>query len=79
MKVVATQRGYYGSKVQEPGDTFELTNSNEFSEKWMEKVGLSKEDKAADAAVARAATKAKAKAKAKAKPKAKASDDLDDL
>jgi len=66
MKVVATQRGYYGSMIQEAGDEFLLKDKADFSKTWMEKVG---------------STEPKAKAKPTAKPvaKPKAQDDLDDL
>ena len=37
MKVTATQRGYYGSKVREPGDTFDLADKKLFSKAWMVK------------------------------------------
>lgn len=41
MKVRATQRGYYGNVLRDPGspdDTFVLTDPKHFSETWMEKV-----------------------------------------
>jgi hypothetical protein len=37
MKVVATQRGYYGSKVREPGEAFEISDAKHFSKAWMGK------------------------------------------
>lgn len=50
MKVIATRKGYYGSKVREPGEEFGLRSEADFSEGWM---------KPSDGA----APKAKAKAK----------------
>lgn len=50
MKVIATAKGYYGSKVREPGEEFGLRSEADFSEGWM---------KPSDGA----APKAKAKAK----------------
>lgn len=35
MKVVATRKGYYGSKVREPGEEFGLRSEADFSEGWM--------------------------------------------
>ena len=37
MKVKATQRGYYGSRVRNEGDVFEIENQKVFSPTWMEK------------------------------------------
>lgn len=37
MDVRATLRGYYGGKVREPGDRFEIKSAAEFSKSWMEK------------------------------------------
>ena len=38
MKVVALKRGYYGSRIQDEGDEFILTDKTHFSKTWMEKV-----------------------------------------
>lgn len=35
MQVTATDRGYYGGGIKEPGDTFTLDDENHFSESWM--------------------------------------------
>lgn len=35
MKVVATAKGYYGSKVREPGEEFGLSDDAHFSATWM--------------------------------------------
>ncbi len=37
VKVKATQKGYFGGKLRQEGDTFSI-NEKEFSKKWMEKV-----------------------------------------
>ena len=37
MKVIATQRGYYGSKRRDPGEAFGLTDAKHFSATWMER------------------------------------------
>lgn len=38
MRVVATQRGYYGGKIQEPGDEFVLAPGDKPSTVWMQVV-----------------------------------------
>lgn len=38
MIVVATAKGYYGSKVREPGETFGLRSDADFSASWMQPV-----------------------------------------
>jgi hypothetical protein len=38
IKVRATQTGYYGDKLQRPGDVFVIENERAFSKKWMERV-----------------------------------------
>lgn len=35
MRVVATEKGYYGSVVREAGDTFVLADEAHFSSRWM--------------------------------------------
>ncbi len=35
MQVTATDRGYYGGGIKEPGDTFNLDDEEHFSESWM--------------------------------------------
>lgn len=35
MRVTATERGYYGNIVREPGDTFVLADEAAFSSSWM--------------------------------------------
>ena len=35
MQVTATDRGYYGGGIKEPGDTFMLDDEEHFSESWM--------------------------------------------
>lgn len=37
MKVTATERGFYGGGIKEPGDSFDLTDKKHFSELWMVK------------------------------------------
>lgn len=37
MKVTATDRGFYGNGIKDPGDTFELTDKKHFSDTWMVK------------------------------------------
>ena len=37
MKVTATDRGYYGNGIKDPGDTFELADKKHFSDTWMVK------------------------------------------
>lgn len=37
MKVKAIEKGYYGNKLQYPGDVFFLQDEKHFSKKWMEK------------------------------------------
>ena len=39
IKVRAKERGYFGDKIREEGDEFEIKNEQAFSERWMEKVG----------------------------------------
>lgn len=39
MRVRATARGYYGSKVRDPGEDFVLTDPTHFSDNWMERTG----------------------------------------
>jgi hypothetical protein len=39
MKVRATQKGYYGGKLREPGEIFSITHVKAFSQEWMEAVG----------------------------------------
>ena len=36
MKVQATERGFFGGALKEPGDVFDVKKA-EFSEEWMEK------------------------------------------
>lgn len=36
MRVVATQKGYYGNVVREPGDVFTLADEDHFSTAWMD-------------------------------------------
>ncbi len=36
MKVIATAKGYYGSKVREPGEEFGLRDEAHFSKSWMQ-------------------------------------------
>lgn len=38
MQVRATQKGYYGSKLREPGEAFAVAKEEDFSEAWMVKV-----------------------------------------
>ena len=38
MRVVATQKGYYGSKIREPDEEFGLTDAEHFAKEWMEPV-----------------------------------------
>ena len=38
MKVKATSKGYYGGKIREPGDEFEIVSMQEFSRRWMVKM-----------------------------------------
>ena len=38
MKVRATRKGYYGLKVREERDEFDIQDESEFSEKWMVEV-----------------------------------------
>lgn len=47
MQVRATAKGYYGSKVREPGETFTVAKGDDFSEAWMVKVEPAKLDKPA--------------------------------
>jgi hypothetical protein len=42
MRVRATQRGYYGSRVREPGEEFGLAKDEDFSPKWMVETEASK-------------------------------------
>lgn len=35
MRVTATQKGYYGHVVREPGDVFTLADEDHFSDAWM--------------------------------------------
>ena len=35
MRVTATQKGYYGNVVREPGDVFRLADEDHFSATWM--------------------------------------------
>ena len=35
MKVRATRKGYYGLKIREERDEFDIQDKSEFSEKWM--------------------------------------------
>lgn len=44
MRVIATQKGYYGNVVREPGDVFTLADEAAFSEVWMEAVDEDKTD-----------------------------------
>lgn len=37
--VTAKDRGYYGSKVREPGETFAIASEAHFSKSWMERIG----------------------------------------
>lgn len=37
--VTAKDRGYYGSKVREPGETFAIASEAHFSKAWMERIG----------------------------------------
>lgn len=36
--VIATRRGYYGDKIRDEGERFEINDPKHFSEYWMEKV-----------------------------------------
>lgn len=54
--VVATEVGYYGSKIRHPGEEFRIDSEEAFSSEWMKK--LVEEEKPAP----------KSKGKAKAKP-----------
>jgi len=64
MKVVAIAKGYYGDKIREAGEEFELS-SPDHKGKWMKEVG-----QPAPAPVAEKPVKeAKGKADAKAEPK----------
>lgn len=47
MKVTATERGYYGGMIREPGDVFDVDGAKAFSDKWMAKAGKSKPAEAA--------------------------------
>lgn len=38
MRVTATQKGYYGNVVREPGDVFTLADEDHFSDAWMKPV-----------------------------------------
>ena len=38
MKVKAKQKGYFGGKLRQEDDEFEVGTEKEFSSKWMEKV-----------------------------------------
>ena len=38
MRVTATQKGYYGNVVREPGDVFTLADEAAFTASWMEAV-----------------------------------------
>jgi hypothetical protein len=42
MRVRATQRGYYGGRVREPGEEFSLAKDEDFSSKWMVETEASK-------------------------------------
>lgn len=44
MRVVATAKGYYGSIVREPGDTFVLADEAAFAASWMEAIDEAKPD-----------------------------------
>lgn len=35
MRVIATAKGYYGSKLREPGEEFGLSDDAHFSDTWM--------------------------------------------
>lgn len=39
IRVQATAKGYYGHRRRKEGDVFEIESEQEFSEKWMRKVG----------------------------------------
>ena len=49
MQVRATAKGYYGSKVREPGEAFAIAKEEDFSEAWMVKVEPEKAEKPAKA------------------------------
>lgn len=38
MRVIATQKGYYGNVVREPGDVFTLADEAAFSGVWMQAI-----------------------------------------
>ena len=44
MRVTATQKGYYGHVVREPGDVFTLADEAAFAASWMEAVDEAKPD-----------------------------------
>lgn len=45
MQVRAITKGYYGSKVREPGEVFGLAAAEDFSKEWMAKVEAEKSTK----------------------------------
>jgi hypothetical protein len=42
MQVKATQRGYFGGRIIERGETFAITDEKQFSDEWMAKVEAEK-------------------------------------
>lgn len=39
MQVKATEKGFFGGQLREPGDTFDIETEEQFSKVWMEKAG----------------------------------------
>lgn len=39
MRVTATQKGYYGGKIREPGETFSILDEAAFTTVWMQPAG----------------------------------------
>ena len=50
MKVQATDRGYYGSKIRLPGEKFTLKSKDDLSKRWMKKRGKEAANESSDPA-----------------------------
>jgi hypothetical protein len=74
MKVIATQKGFFGKKRRNPGDIFVLSNEKEFSKVWMKTVDEAKAPKAEESEASEPAPEAAPESKGKGKVKGKAKD-----
>ena len=61
IRVKAIRKGLYGGRVRNPGEVFEISNSQAFSGRWMEKVSNAKRADSKPAARKKAAMKPIAK------------------